>query len=105
MRSRITHFKHFILHKLRRKTENSLRFDICGIDVHRASIAKQLGSKKHLHKIRLTDVIVPDWLFQETNEKVHNIQRRIPNPKLLKQIAREKFKIDDKQLNKELAKK
>ena len=79
---------------------NSRRCDICNVDVHRASYAKHLRSKKHLENVMQNDMITPEWLFQEPveNNKVHN-------PKSLKQIARDNILLDDRQLNKELAKK
>ena len=47
-------------------------------------------------------MIIPEWLFLEPVEnKIHKIY----NPKSLKHLARDNIKIDDKQLNKELAKK
>ena len=45
-------------------------------------------------------MIIPDWLFKEPIE--NKIKKR---PKSLKQIARDNFRFDDKQLNEELAKK
>ena len=47
-------------------------------------------------------MIIPEWLFQEP---VENKINKIYNPKSLKQLARNNIKLDDKQLNKELAKK
>ena len=47
-------------------------------------------------------MIIPEWLFQEP---VENKINKIYNPKSLKQLARDNIKFDDKQLNKELAKK
>ena len=47
-------------------------------------------------------MIIPDWLFQEL---VENKNKNIYNPKSLKQLARDNIKLDEKQLNKELAKK
>ena len=44
----------------------------------------------------------PEWLFQEPSQ---NKIKEIYNPKPLKQIARDNNKLDNKQLNKELAKK
>ena len=61
-------------------------------DVHRASFVNQSRSKKHLENIRLTDMIIPDWLFRELNENFSKIPRRIRNPKTLKQIAGDNFK-------------
>ena len=81
---------------------NSRRCDICNVDVHRASYMKHLRSKKHLKNIKQNEMIIPEWLFQEPFEKkIKNIY----NPKPLKQLARNNIKLNDKQLNKEIAKK
>ena len=81
---------------------NSHRCEICNVDIHRASYAKHLKSKKHLENAKQNEMIIPEWLFQEPVE--HKI-KTIYNPKSLKQLARNNIKLDDKQLNKELAKK
>ena len=81
---------------------NSRRRDICNVDVHRASYMKHLMSKKHIENIKQNEMIIPEWLFQET---VENKINKIYNPKSLQQLARNNIKLDDKQLNKELAKK
>ena len=47
-------------------------------------------------------MIIPEWLFQEPSE---NNTKKIYNPNSLKQLARDNIKLDDKQLNKKLAKK
>ena len=47
-------------------------------------------------------MIIPGWLFQEP---IENKIKNFYNPKSLTQIARDNIKLDDKQLNKELAKK
>ena len=47
-------------------------------------------------------MIIPEWLFQEP---VVNRSNKIYNPKPLRQIARDNIKLNDKQLNKELARK
>ena len=80
--------------------ENGRRCDICNIDIHRASYAKHLRSKKHLENIRQNDMIIPEWLFVEKKSPVKNKIKRIYNPKTLKQLAREKIKLDDKELAK-----
>ena len=80
---------------------NSRKCEICNIDVHRASYMKHLKSKKHIEK-KQNDMITPEWLFQES---IENKVNKIYNPKPLKQLARKNIKLDDKQLNKELAKK
>ena len=49
-----------------------------------------------------SELIIPEWLFQEPIESKF---QKIYNPKPLKQIARDNIRLDDKLLNKELAKK
>ena len=61
---------------------------------------KSCGVKKHLEKEIQSELIIPERLFTETIEN-----KKLYNPKSLKQIATEKNKLDDKQLNKKLAKK
>ena len=46
--------------------------------------------------------IIPEWLFLDP---VENKINKVQNPKSLKQLARNNIRLDDKQLNKELAKK
>ena len=48
--------------------ENSRSCDICRIDVHRASYAKRLRSKKHLENEKQNDMVITEWLFQEPIE-------------------------------------
>ena len=81
---------------------NSRKCEICNVDVHRASYIKHLRSKKHIENMKQNEMIIPEWLFQEP---VENKINKVHNPKSLKQIARDNIIIDDKQLNKELAKK
>ena len=81
---------------------NSRKCELCNIDVHRASYVKHLKSKEHLQNMKQNEMIVPEWLFQEPIETKIN---KIYNPMSSKQLARSNIKIDDKQLNKELAKK
>ena len=81
---------------------NSRRCDVCKIDVHRASYMKHTRSKKHLENMKQNELIIPEWLFQEP---VENKINKIYNPRSLKQLARDNIRLDDKQLNKELAKK
>ena len=47
-------------------------------------------------------MIIPEWLFREP---IENKIEKIYNPVSLKKLARNKINLDDKQLNKELAKK
>ena len=81
---------------------NGCKSEICNFDVHRAFYAKHLRSKKHLENEKLIEKILPECLFQEP---VENKINKINNSKSLKQTARDKIKLDDKQLNKELSKK
>ena len=80
---------------------NSPKCEICNIDVHRASYVKHLGSKKHLKNEKQNEMIIPDWLFQEP---IENKIKETYSPKSLKQIARVNNNLDDKQMNKDLAK-
>ena len=57
-------------------------------------------AEKPLENKKLFEMIIPEWLFPETAENKIN---KTFNPKSLKQIARDNFKLDDKQPNKELA--
>ena len=81
---------------------NSRKCEICNNDFHRASYIKHLRSKKHVETIKKNEMIIPEWLF---SEPVENKIQKIINPKPLGQLARDNIRLDDKQLNKELAKK
>ena len=81
---------------------NSRKCEICNVDVHRASYIKHLRSKKHMENIKQNGMIIPEWLFQEP---VENKIKKIYNPKPLRQLARDIFRLDDRQLKKELARK
>ena len=63
---------------------------------------KHLRSKKHLEIIKQNEMILREWLFEEP---IENKFRKMYNPKSLKQLARDNIKLDDTQLNKELARK
>ena len=52
--------------------------------------------------MKQSEMIIPEWLFQEP---IENKLKKIYNPGSLKQLARDNIRLDDKQLNKELAKK
>ena len=45
-------------------------------------------------------MIIPEWFFKEEKSPVKKKIQKIYNPKTLKQLAREKIKLDDKQLAK-----
>ena len=81
---------------------NSHNCDICNIDVHGASYVKHLRTKNYLENIKQNEMIIPEWFFKEPIVSKIN---KIHNPRSLKQIARHNIRLDDKQLNKELAKK
>ena len=86
--------------------ENGRRCHICNNDVHRAPYAKNVGSKKHLENVSQDDIIVPEWLLKEEQEPImKKFFKKVDNPKTLKQTARDNINIDDKELNKESAKK
>ena len=69
----------------------------CNIIIHRASYAKHLKSKKHLN----LQPNIENILQQPTTSKVEKIN----NPKSLKELARNEIKLNDRELNKEIAKK
>ena len=80
--------------------ENSRTCEICYVDVHRASFVKHLRSKKHLESIRQNEMIIPEWLFKQKQTPIKKKIQKVYNPKTLKQLAREKIKLDDKELAK-----
>ena len=77
---------------------NSRKCDVCNIDVHRASYNKHMRRKKHTENIKQNEMIIPEWLFKEP---IENKIEKIYNPISLKQLARNKINLVDKQLNKE----
>ena len=79
---------------------NSCKCEVCNVDVHRASYIKHLRSKKHIENMKQNEMIIPEWLFQELFENKIN---KIYNPKPLRQLARANIRLDDRQLNSELA--
>ena len=78
--------------------ENSRRCDISICNFHRSSFTKHLRSIKHFEIMKQDDMIKPDQLFQKLIENLSNIPRRIYYSKPLREIARGKIFIDDKQL-------
>ena len=79
---------------------NSRKCEVCNVDVHRASYIKHLRSKKHIENMKQNEMIIPEWLFQEP---VENKINKIHNPRSLKQIARDNIRLDDRQINGEIA--
>ena len=102
MKYLIKHFKQFLLYKQIRKMEISSRWVFCKIDVHRASYAKHLESKKPLENEKQNELIIPERFFKEP---IQNKNKKIYSPKPFKQIVRDNIKKDDTQLIKELAEK
>ena len=50
--------------------DNSRTCEVCNINVHRASLAKHLKSKKHLENIERNEMIIPEWFFKEEESPV-----------------------------------
>ena len=80
--------------------ENSRTCEICNVNVHRASMQKHLRSKKHLENMIQNEMIIPEWFFKEEKSPIKKKIQKVYNPKTLKQLAREKIKLDDKELAK-----
>ena len=75
--------------------------DVCNIKIHRASMAKHLKSKKHLNNKE-------DQTFgldQETEDLSNHQSTSKSNPKSLRELAGDKIKLNNRELNKLLAKK
>ena len=81
---------------------NSRKCEVCNVDVHRASYIKHLKSKKHIENMKKNEMIIPEWLSQGP---IENKVNKIYNPNSLKQVAQDNIRLDDKQLNTELARK
>ena len=79
---------------------NSRKCDVCNVDVHRASYLKHLRSKKHNKNTKQKEIVIPEWLF---SEPVESKIRKIYDPKPLRQLERDNIRLDDRQLNGELA--
>ena len=80
--------------------ENRPTCEICNVNVHRASFAKNLRSKKHLENIEQNEMIIPEWFFKEEKSPIKKKIQKVYNQKTLKQLAIEKIKLDDKELGK-----
>ena len=80
--------------------ENSRTCDVCNVNVHRAGFAKHLRSKIHLKNIEQNEMIIPEWFLKEEKTPIKKKIQKVYNPKTLKQLAREKIKLDDKELAK-----
>ena len=84
---------------------NSHWCEICKVDVHRASMQKHLRSKKHLDNEKQNEIIIPERLFTEEQAPIIKKIKKVYKHKFLKQIARGLMKLNDKELEEELAKK
>ena len=80
--------------------ENSRTCEVCNVNVHRASFVKHLRSKKHLENMIQNEMILPERFFKEEKSPIKKKIQKVYNPKTLKQLARGKIKLDDKQLAK-----
>ena len=85
--------------------ENSRTCEICNVNVHRASYVKHLRSKKHMENLEQNELIIPEWLFKQEQTPIKKKIQKVYNPKTLKQIARKNIKMNDRELDKEIAKK
>ena len=85
--------------------ENSRTCEVRNVDVHRASYVKHLRSKKHLEDEKQNRMITPEWLIKEEQAPIRKKSFEVYNPKTINKIARENIKTNDKELEKELAKK
>ena len=74
--------------------------EVCNVNVHRASFAKRLRSKKHLENVEQNEMIIPECFFKEKKSPIKKKIQKVYNPKTLKQLAREKIKLNDKELAK-----
>ena len=80
--------------------ENSRICEVCNVNVHRASFVKHLRSKKQLENLIQNEMIIPEWLFKQEQTPIKKKIQKLYNPKTLKELAREKIKLDDKELAK-----
>ena len=80
--------------------ENSRTCEICNVNVHRASFVKHLRSKNYLENMIQNEMIIPKLFFKEDRTPIKKKIQKVYNPKTLKQLAREKIKLDDKELAK-----
>ena len=79
---------------------NSRTCVVCDVNVHRASMQKHLRSKKHLEKLEQNEMIIPEWLYKEERSPIEKKIQKIYTPRTLKQLAREKIKLDDREFAK-----
>ena len=80
----------------RRKMENSRTCEICNVNVHRASMQKHLRSESYSENIKQNKMFIPEWLYKQEQTHIRKKIQKVYNPKTLKQLAREKIELDDK---------
>ena len=80
--------------------ENSRTCEICNVNVHRGSFVKHLRSKNYLENMIQNEMIIPEWFFNEEKSPIKKKLQKVYNLKTLKQLAREKIELDDKELAK-----
>ena len=80
--------------------ENSRTYEICNVNVHRASMQKHLRSKKHLENIKQNEKVIPEWLFKEERSPIKKKIQKLYTFKTINHLAREKIKLDDRDLAK-----
>ena len=91
------------------KLQNEINIDIrktgyckiCDINIHKSSIAKHLRSIKQLEN----QSIIPSYFFNENPFSSSKLNTKKYNPPKLSDLARDKMKLNDRELNKELARK
>ena len=82
--------------------DNSRTCYVCNVNIHRASFAKHSRSQKLLENVEQNEMIIPAWFFKEEKTPIKKKIQKVYNPKTLKQLAREKIKLDDKELAKRM---
>ena len=80
--------------------ENGRTYEVCNVNVHRASFVKHLRSEKHIETRKQNEMIKPQWLLKEERSPNKKRIQKVYNSETLKQPAREKIKIDHKELAK-----
>ena len=78
--------------------ENSRTCENCNVNVHRTSYVKHLR-KKHIENIKQNEMNIPEWIYKEEQTLIQKKIQKLYNPKTFRQLAREKGKLDDKELN------
>ena len=85
--------------------ENNRTSEISNVGVRRASMQKLWRSKKQLENIKQNEMIIPEWFFKEERTPIEKQIEKVYNHKTFKQLARQNIKMNDKEVDKELAKK